>query len=295
MEKVKSNDTELNVMTFFGKSKQIKDIKVGDILVGDDSNPRIVMDVSTGYDDMYEVTPTKGPSFFVNGDYVLCLKYSKNDGILFSLKRKKYIAKYLVLINGIPCIKSEGFSINNYGTKENAHCEAKKFYENLKDSKINHHDILEISVKKLMSIHVKIMSYFKLFKVGMNFDKQFKMTTSKKEIDIDPYFLGMWLGDGSSQKPEITTIDAEIINYLKIFAETFDLKLSKYKIHYNLVQKTGFSKGGNSLLNFLKDNDLIKNKHIPDHYKYSSRNDRLKLLAGLVDTDGHYDRKKKLV
>jgi len=38
---------------------------------------------------------------------------------------------------------------------------------------------------------------------------------------------------------------------------------------------------------FLKDNNLIKNKHIPNKYKFNSKENRLKLLAGLIDSDGY--------
>ena len=41
------------------------------------------------------------------------------------------------------------------------------------------------------------------------------------------------------------------------------------------------------LLNFFKDNNLLNNKHIPDTYKFNSRENRLKLLAGLIDSDGY--------
>jgi Homing endonuclease len=47
-------------------------------------------------------------------------------------------------------------------------------------------------------------------------------------------------------------------------------------------------KGKNFFINFLRENNLFNNKHIPLYYKTSSRENRLKLLAGLIDTDGHY-------
>ena len=41
------------------------------------------------------------------------------------------------------------------------------------------------------------------------------------------------------------------------------------------------------LLEVLKKYNMLNNKHIPSHFKCNSRNIRLKLLAGLVDTDGY--------
>ena len=45
------------------------------------------------------------------------------------------------------------------------------------------------------------------------------------------------------------------------------------------------------LINSFRDYNLLKNKHIPQDYKSNSREVRLQLLAGLIDTDGSYDKK----
>jgi hypothetical protein len=46
--------------------------------------------------------------------------------------------------------------------------------------------------------------------------------------------------------------------------------------------------GGNCFLNFLRKNKVLCNKHIPHNYKVNSKENRRALLAGLIDTDGHY-------
>ena len=50
----------------------------------------------------------------------------------------------------------------------------------------------------------------------------------------------------------------------------------------------------NYFLNILKKYNLINNKHIPHIYKCNSREQRLKLLAGILDADGSYDKKKRI-
>ena len=50
------------------------------------------------------------------------------------------------------------------------------------------------------------------------------------------------------------------------------------------------SKYKNVLINRLRDYNLINNKHIPQDYKCNSRDIRLQLLAGLLDTDGYYNK-----
>jgi intein/homing endonuclease len=50
--------------------------------------------------------------------------------------------------------------------------------------------------------------------------------------------------------------------------------------------KDGKYKNSNIMLNQMRDLNLIHNKHIPPIYKSNSRENRLKLLAGLMDSDG---------
>ena len=112
-----------------------------------------------------------------------------------------------------------------------------------------------------------------------------------KDLKLDPYFLGLWLGDGSTKSPDVTTIDNEIVNYLEKYAKTFNLEIKPDGITYRI---TSGIKGGNnkllkdknSLLNILEQSNLIHNKHIPKEYLYSSIEQRIELLKGLMDTDG---------
>ena len=107
------------------------------------------------------------------------------------------------------------------------------------------------------------------------------------EPDFDPYIIGLWLGDGTSSHSGITTQDAEIITYLQKTLPQYNLSLSYYtKYDYRIRANTN-GKTDNIFLEVLKKYDMINNKHIPSHFKCNSRNVRLKLLAGLVDTDGY--------
>ena len=132
--------------------------------------------------------------------------------------------------------------------------------------------------------------YFKhhtrLWKTAVEFNNQ-------KELLIDPYFLGLWLGDGSSATTQITNIDEEIIAYIYAYAEKLDLKVRIYCKTDTKTTSFNLTKGiytgkrvKNILLNGLKQYSLIQNKHIPQDYLTASREDRLQILAGLLDTDG---------
>lgn len=121
---------------------------------------------------------------------------------------------------------------------------------------------------------------------------------SKKELIMDPYLLGLFIGDGciSQKKTAIATDDQEIVDYLKHF-ETDELKIKKgAKFTYNF-SKTVDAKN-NYINHQLKDlglkTKLSHNKFIPKDYLYSSIEDRLELLRGLMDSDGSINDKSNI-
>lgn len=109
----------------------------------------------------------------------------------------------------------------------------------------------------------------------------------EKYLSIHPYFLGLWLGDGSSRRTGITTTDEEIVNYIYEYASSLGLSVRQDGLEYIITSgKIGGRNDKNSLMNALKENNLIKNKHIPLSYLHSSVEQRMELLKGLMDTDG---------
>lgn len=112
----------------------------------------------------------------------------------------------------------------------------------------------------------------------------------EKELVMDPYSLGAWLGDGSAGKPCITHDHRETQVIEKIVSNGYGVStVCKHK--HTGVLTTYFSgprpnvSGAMTLQ--LQKLGIYKNKKIPNIYKYSSIEQRLELLAGLVDTDGH--------
>ena len=96
-----------------------------------------------------------------------------------------------------------------------------------------------------------------------------------EELPIDPYLLGIWLGDGYSA-------DGRIISH----KDDFSLYKSKVDIEYHRESGNCIRFKCRDLYKKLKENNLLKNKHIPQKYLRSSYIDRLNLLRGLMDTDG---------
>jgi len=148
-------------------------------------------------------------------------------------------------------------------------------------------EIIDICIKDYLSLPKYIKDCLKGYKVGIDLHEQ--------PVELEPYALGCWLGDGNSNNFAITSIDAPIIQYFDDFSKKYNLIMKQGKgnseITYSLTTgKMGGRSDKNILINILKGYNLINNKHIPTQYKCNSREVRLQLLAGLIDTDGYYSK-----
>ena len=242
-----------------GKIKMVQDIKVGDLLMGDDSRPRTVTSLARGEDEIYEIIPKKGDSYKVNQEHILCLKASGFPKIIHQYTN--YNIQYIE--NNKFNSKTFSYKKNDTEDQEKKKIEAEIFFNNV--SKDN---IIEISVIDYLKLPKYKKDCLKTYRVPVNFPEQ--------KVNIDPYIIGYWLGDGSKSSV-ITTQDSSIIYHLKKELPTHNLSLN-YLSKYGKIDS-------NISLNTLEENKL-NNKHIPDIYKYNSRENRLKLLAGLIDSCG---------
>ena len=77
-------DTE--ILMFDGSIKFVQDIKVGDVIMGDDSTPRNILSITKGKEIMYKVHETKGNGYIVNESHILSLKDETNNVIDISVK-----------------------------------------------------------------------------------------------------------------------------------------------------------------------------------------------------------------
>lgn len=105
----------------------------------------------------------------------------------------------------------------------------------------------------------------------------------KQELPIDPYLLGLLLGDGSqtNNRSMYCTVDDELAEYVlgKGFKEwSCDTR--------NKVRNFGASGMQDVLRELNLDERRSYEKVIPRIYCESSKEDRLSLLQGLLDTDG---------
>ncbi len=92
-----------------------------------------------------------------------------------------------------------------------------------------------------------------------------------QEVELDPYFLGIWLGDGTNSNTQVTTQDEEVTSFLGEYAEKLGMKYNLRKCKgrncysATIVRPNGRDK--NKITEMLDRCDLRHNKHIPYEYK----------------------------
>ena len=109
--------------------------------------------------------------------------------------------------------------------------------------------IIHISVDDYLKKPIHWRKYYYTYHVSIDFPEQ---TT-----DINPYIIGHWLGGNEAR----------------------DIQCGWPEIQSGWPER-------NLLQSILEKHDLINNKHIPYEYLYNSRKNRMKLLAGLIDSAG---------
>lgn len=121
---------------------------------------------------------------------------------------------------------------------------------------------------------------------------------SSEKLPLDPYFLGVWLGDGSKTMTNgrlrgvaITKPDLEIQNVCEATATAYGLGVRTRTSGETRCPTHSLTHGNiggspNELLNTLRSL-MGATPHIPEAYRTASRTDRAQLLAGLTDTDGY--------
>jgi DNA gyrase/topoisomerase IV subunit B len=275
--KCQSFDTKIPLWN--GEIKLAKDIQIGDILIGDDGNERKVLTLYKGNGKMYEVFQDRGESYKVNDEHILTLCMPEHKKIYWVPSKYTWRTLYWdktinnIKAKEIPLIKVQckecQIIINTKSFKTHYARKHKNIkYVPYKLEDINTNDKFVIEAQKKMEefllkiddnniIDICIQDYFKVTKSLQRKLKGIRgecVKWEEKEVLLDPYVLGLWLGDGS----------ASGYSYACDGENDYQAPLKKILEKYN----------------------LIKNKHIPKEYLINSKEIRLKVLAGIIDTDG---------
>ena len=106
----------------------------------------------------------------------------------------------------------------------------------------------------------------------------------KAELPIEPYLMGYWLGNGNAIKPEITVKTGDVPSVLENILP-----------HHRIA--TAWLNVGDSVVFRVRDLQKIllqsfHDKVIPEQYLRSSKEQRYRLLQGLMDSDGCIGNRK---
>jgi hypothetical protein len=145
--------------------------------------------------------------------------------------------------------------------------------------------ILKRPVEKTTGAKMKLQ----LQRTGVDFPEQ--------ELPLDPYFVGLWIAEGSKNKNDVSNFsinenDTVLINYL----ENFKFEGEKVSVHkrkergcygINVKLRKGRINPIRAILkNFAKEKGRL---NIPKEYFINSQKNRLNLIAGILDGDGYLD------
>lgn len=252
------------VLTPYNK-KMIKDLVVGDDVIGKNGLPTKVTGVfPQGFKKIYRITFNDG--YFIDCDNShLWAVSSTNNGINTKSRKTKYE------VVSVEQMLDKNLYLEKNGIGHNSN----KIYR------------------------------FKTYYKKQNGDSRWQIPTvdpiqfkNNDILSIDPYLLGLCLGDGSFTQKHVS-IEVLKNDYFEFFNKF--IQSNSYEIKENKSSKETTKK----CVIYFRNNDLIDlnlhdkrswNKFIPNIYKYSSIENRLAILQGLMDTDGHcmYSKNKNV-
>ena len=366
---IKCNSKGTIIPLYKGIYKPIEKIKIGEKIIGPDGEPRTVVNISNGKGKMYRVVQQRGMNYEVNDEHILTLRmpdhkvifWNSNDYcwtmLYWEHKTKSIVSKSIHIPKNLDECEYHNCKVDNCGKKylsrgklvqhyqrhhpndkipkpksrksptvnpimtkeiQEARYELELFAKNIPDD-----NTIDISIKEYMKLNKTTKGRLSGFKgSGVNWNK--------KEVKLDPYILGMWLGDGLSTGDGFSSEDNDLIikwvewskenncevvhsgkyrfrirsNLSKVskpsITETSNIECTgcKHKICTLCSDDTFKNKYNapiirsktNPLKEVLSHYNLIDNKHIPRDYLINDRETRLKVLAGLIDTDGSASR-----
>lgn len=143
--------------------------------------------------------------------------------------------------------------------------------------------VVNIAVRDYARLSDNTKRHLAGWRTGVNF-------TNNNKLPIDPYILGIWLGDGTKGTTVINNADREVLDAYKDYAKQIGMGYSERRyqpgcLRVRICRPEGDKK--NVFKEKLRELGVFDHKYIPHIYKTASKRDRLLLLAGIIDTDGY--------
>lgn len=318
-----SRDTKVPLWT--GEIKMAHEVREGDQVIGDDGLPRTVQSIFYGSGPMYRVEQAHGEPYVVNDQHILTLHVPDHKTIFWNASKHtwsmiwwdqatrairyknvhagptpshiceeckgeftSHLARHYRRVHPtVPFPKAERKK-PTYAPETSmesllARKELEEFAATIPDD-----STFDISIQDYLAFSPTIQTRL----AGVR-GQCIQWPT--KEVELDPYVLGLWLGDGFANGYGYACYgekDPEIIMYLNEWCEKNEATLTKggtYMYRFSSKEHKG-KKGSAPLKKQLAHYGLIQNKHIPRDYLCNDRATRLAVLAGFIDTDGSVSR-----
>lgn len=242
------------VFTPYGRVR-IGDLKIGDKIIGSNGKPCNIIGVyPQGVKDLYKITFNDGYSILVGREHL--------------------------------------WSVSSNNSGENSKNRENRYITLSTEQMLNENLVLE---QKGIGWNEKRPYKFKTYYKQKNGDSKWQIPIVKPIefenndiLPIEPYLLGLALGDGHFTKSSAITIQLHIDDFDELFN---NIILTEHKTNGN-KRKAYINNHSNDLKNLGLEHTRSETKFIPTIYKYSSIENRLAILQGLMDTDGHCMKSK---
>lgn len=221
------------VMLYNGEIKLCYELKINDILMGDDSRPRqLLSKTKVTNPELFIIKQKKGKPYIINRDNFITLKVSR-------------------------------LNPNEQKTK-------------LLDKEYSKHDSIDIRLDDYMKLSKRRQLDFKAYKTSIDFDSQ--------PLPFNPYLFGIWVIDSQSMGNEFSINNIDVLEACFNLCQNTNMSCNYIRENkYCILYEDDTKKDFNDVLNKLK---LDQSKFIPTIYKCNSKENRLKVLAGIIDTEG---------
>lgn len=275
---------DTDILMYGNATKKVQDIKVGDLVLGDDLKPRTVLSTTNGVDQLYRIIPNKGEPWVCNSQHLLTLKFNGVDKYIdikaedfYNLPEGKQ--RYYQLFRRDINYPAQGVPFDPYwfglwlgdGSSDSAEICSNdpETHEFLRTYKLPDTNVIESSIHN--------SDTFKMFSLkNVGYGHKYRCELPNGGIEVK---TADTLGKEYGIKPEYVSkvVKGERLNGVR------DRLFEKYRTVTHFQYST---------TDILKELGVHNNKHIPDTYLKNSKENRLKLLAGLIDSDGHKDKRK---
>jgi glutamate synthase (NADPH/NADH) len=181
-------------------------------------------------------------------------------------------------------------------------------------------DIFAMTVEEYEKLCCKQANrdHLRLYRAPLSFTPSSSSSSSSQALPLDPYYLGLWLGDGATSSTGISSSDREVAVWMQSYVDRLNkvrpqgarsLRLTRSRRYAaGIVMRNGYVANSdvfeyhvvsppstrgyywNPVLSGLHELGLIDDKShgIPPAYMEADEAIRLAVIAGLIDSDGAY-------